>query len=190
MRIPSLAILVTLPALMLSITAGAGFPSPAGQTVEGLFGTVASISPGPEVTLITIESEAGPVEISATTETQVRIPGQRQAIAADLTVGDPVAVRAAIGNETGNVALSILVRPDRPVRTSHFTGVVTSLGEDGAIRLSPLLEEIYPSPDPYLWSLVLDRKGNLYAGTGNDGRVLRVVAREQCLDLWRSRLKR
>ncbi|MEE8111305.1 MAG: hypothetical protein V3T54_01090, partial [Acidobacteriota bacterium] len=36
------------------------------------------------------------------------------------------------------------------------------------------LEEIYPSPDPYLWSLVLDRKGNLYAGTGNDGRVLRV----------------
>ena len=78
MRIPSLAILVTLSALTLSITAGAGSPSPVGQTVEGLFGTVFSISPGPQLTLITVETEAGPVEISATVETQVRIPGQRQ----------------------------------------------------------------------------------------------------------------
>ena len=84
MRIPSLAILVTLSALMLSITAGAGSPGPAAQTVEGLFGTVSSISPGPELTLITVETEAGPVEISATADTQVRIPGLGQAIAADL----------------------------------------------------------------------------------------------------------
>ncbi len=125
MRTSSLAILVTLSALMLSITAGAGSSSPAGQTAVGLFGTVSSISPGPELTLITVESESGPVEISATMETKIRIPGQRDAIAADLTVGDPVAVRAAPDNETGNHALSILVRPGRPARTSHFTGVVT-----------------------------------------------------------------
>ena len=136
MRIPSLAILLTLSALMLPITtAGAGSPSPAGQTVDGLFGTVSSISPGPELTLITVENEAGPVEISATMETRVRIPGQRQATAADLAVGDPVAVRAASDGETGKLALSILVRPDRPVITSHFTGVVTSLGEDGTVSI-------------------------------------------------------
>ena len=136
MRIPSLAILLTLSAFMLPITtAGAGSPSPAGQTVEGLFGTVSSISPGRELTLITVESEAGPVEISATVETRVRIPGQRQAAAADLAVGDPVAVRAAPDGETGKLALSILVRPVRPVRTSHFTGVVTWLGEDGTVGI-------------------------------------------------------
>ena len=135
MRIQSLAILVTLSALMLSITAGSGSSAPVGQTVEGLFGTVSSISPGPEQTLITVDREAGPVEIFATTETQIRIPGQRQAIAADLTVGDPVAVRAEPDGETGKLALSILVRPDRPVRASHFTGVVTSLGEDGTVGI-------------------------------------------------------
>ena len=135
MRIPSLAILVTLSALMLSITAGAGLPSPAGQTVEGLFGTVLSISPGPEVTLITLESEAGLVELSATPETQVRIPGQRLAVTGDLTVGDQIAVRAVPDDGTGILALSILVRLDRPVRTSHFTGVVTSLGEDGTVGI-------------------------------------------------------
>ena len=135
MRIPRLAILVTVAALMLAITAGAGAPAPAGQTVLGLFGTVSSISPGPELTLITVESETGPVEISATVETQVRIPGQRQAILADLAVGDPVAVRADLDGDTGKLALSILVIPDRPVRTSHFTGVVTSIGEDGAVAI-------------------------------------------------------
>ena len=135
MRIPSLAILVALSALMLSITAGAGSTSPAGQIAVGLFGTVSSISPGPELTLITVESEAGPVEIFATTETQVRIPGQRQAMAADLAAGDPVAVRAAPDGGTGLLALSILVRPDRPIRTSHLTGVVTFLGEGGTVGI-------------------------------------------------------
>ena len=135
MRIPSLAVLLTLSALMLSITAGAGSLSPASQTVQGLFGTVSSISPGPELTIITVEAEAGPVEISATLETDVRIPGQRQAFAEDLTVGDPVAVRAAPDGETGILALSILVRPDRPVRNSHFTGVVTSITEDGLVGI-------------------------------------------------------
>ncbi|PKB79833.1 MAG: hypothetical protein BZY88_11365 [SAR202 cluster bacterium Io17-Chloro-G9] len=135
MRIPKLAILVTLSVLMLSLTAGASSPAPSGQAVEGLFGTVSSVSPGPELTLITVEGESGPVEISVTNETQVRIPGQIQAAASDLNAGDAVAVRAAPDNDSGTLALSILVRPDRPVRTSHFTGVITSLGEDGAVGI-------------------------------------------------------
>ncbi|MCH7940247.1 MAG: hypothetical protein IID13_10970, partial [Candidatus Marinimicrobia bacterium] len=135
MRIPSLAVILALSALMLSITAGAGSFSPARQTAEGLFGTVSSISPGSEITLITVETEAGPVEISATVETDVRIPGRIQAAAVDLAVGDPVAVRGAPDGETVILALSIMVRPDRPVRTSHFTGVVTSIGEDGTVGI-------------------------------------------------------
>jgi hypothetical protein len=140
LRIPSLAVALALSALMLFITAGSGTAasgshSPASQTTEGLFGTVSSISPDPEITLITVETEAGPVEIAATTETDVRIPGRIRAAAGDLTVGDPVAVRVAPDGVTAFLALSILVRPDRPVRTSHFTGVVTSIGEDGTVGI-------------------------------------------------------
>ncbi|MCZ6670000.1 MAG: hypothetical protein O6947_03115, partial [Acidobacteria bacterium] len=32
-----------------------------------------------------------------------------------------------------------------------------SIGEDGALRLSSQLEEIFVASDPYLWSLVMDR---------------------------------
>ena len=135
MRIPSLAVALALSALMLFITAASGSHSPASQTTEGLFGTVSSISPGPEITLITVETEAGPVEIAATTETDVRIPGRLRAAAGDLTVGDPVAVRGTPDGGADFLALSILVRPDRPVRTSHFTGVVTSIGEDGTVGI-------------------------------------------------------
>lgn len=49
-----------------------------------------------------------------------------------------------------------------------------SIGEDGALRLSSQLEEIFVASDPYLWSLVMDRKGTLYAGSGNDGKIFRV----------------
>lgn len=135
MRISNLAILAALSALMLFVTAGAGPSKQAGQTLEGLFGTVSSISPGTEVTLITLQGEAGPVEISANAETQVRIPGERQATTADLALGDPVSVRAASDSEMGTLALSILVRPDRPVRTRHFTGVVTSVEDDGTVGI-------------------------------------------------------
>ena len=151
MRLPSLAIFVALSVLTLFMTAAAGSPAPAAQTVGGVFGTVSSISPGPELTLFTVESESGPVEISATTDTDVRIPGQSQADAGDLAVGDPVAIRTAPDGEGGSLALSILVRPDLPVTTSHFTGVVTSVGEDGAVGIrdqqgneiaAPMLSEI------------------------------------------------
>ena len=151
MRLPSLAILVALPVLMLFMTAAVGSPAPAAQTVEGVFGTVSSISPGPELTLLTVETESGPVEISATTDTDVRIPGQSKTDAGDLAIGDPVAIRTAPDGEGGSLALSILVRPDRPVTTSHFTGVVTSVGEDGAVGIrdrqgneiaAPMLSEI------------------------------------------------
>ena len=49
-----------------------------------------------------------------------------------------------------------------------------SIDENGAVRLSSRLEEIFVAPDPYLWSLVVDRKGTLYAGSGNDGKIFRV----------------
>ena len=102
---------------------------------QGFFGTVSSVSGDhPRAvageTDITLDTANGPVKLTATTETVVRIPGWETASIDDLNAGDPVAVVASQGR-----ALRILVRADQPVRTRHFTGVLTSVAEDGAVSL-------------------------------------------------------
>src|SRR5206468_1487785 len=49
-----------------------------------------------------------------------------------------------------------------------------SLLADGVLRLSPRLDSIYESKQPYLWALAQDASGNLYASGGNDGTIYRV----------------
>jgi sugar lactone lactonase YvrE len=49
-----------------------------------------------------------------------------------------------------------------------------SIASDGVISLAPATRNLYESTDPFFWSLVSDRKGNLYAGSGNDGRVYKI----------------
>ena len=44
-----------------------------------------------------------------------------------------------------------------------------SLSSDGRLRLGPQFEEILDSSSVYLWALVGDSKGNLYAGGGGPG---------------------
>ena len=51
-----------------------------------------------------------------------------------------------------------------------------SLSADGALRLSPQIEALFESSQPYLWALAADTKGNLYASGGNQGRIYRVPA--------------
>ena len=135
MRIPILVTLAVFGALMHSTVAGAAAPSVTVQTLEGLFGAVSAISINSEATSITLETDTGPVEITATAATSVRIPGLGTASALDLAVGDSVAVRARVDNGTARLALDILVRPDQPVRTRHFIGVVTSVNEDGTLGI-------------------------------------------------------
>ncbi len=49
-----------------------------------------------------------------------------------------------------------------------------SIASDGVMSLAPATQNLYESTDPFFWSLVSDREGNLYAGSGNDGKVYKV----------------
>jgi hypothetical protein len=54
----------------------------------------------------------------------------------------------------------------------RFDGV--SLSRDGQLALAPRLETFYATEQPVIWSLVADRDGAVYAGTGHRGRLYRV----------------
>ncbi len=49
-----------------------------------------------------------------------------------------------------------------------------SIASDGTISLAPDTRNLYEATDPFFWSLVSDRNGNLYAGSGNEGKVYRI----------------
>ncbi|MBI3696671.1 MAG: hypothetical protein HY238_17755, partial [Acidobacteria bacterium] len=50
-----------------------------------------------------------------------------------------------------------------------------ALRSDGKLTLAPRFREIYDAPLAYLWALARDSKGNLYAGGGPGGRVLKIT---------------
>ena len=49
-----------------------------------------------------------------------------------------------------------------------------SLMNDGTLTLGPALESLASTADPYLWALARDSRGNVYAGSGNEGKVYRL----------------
>jgi sugar lactone lactonase YvrE len=53
-----------------------------------------------------------------------------------------------------------------------FSG--TSIASTGELRLTPTLHRLATTTETYLWSLVSDAEGNLYAGTGTSGTILRI----------------
>jgi sugar lactone lactonase YvrE len=63
-------------------------------------------------------------------------------------------------------------------QTDFLTGEVEglSISSDGVISLAPATQNLYEATDPFLWSLVSDRQGNLYAGSGNDGKLYKIDA--------------
>src|SRR5688572_13709426 len=50
-----------------------------------------------------------------------------------------------------------------------------SIDANGSIMLAPKLSEIYKTEQPYIWSSVIDSAGNVFLGTGSDGRVYKVT---------------
>ena len=48
------------------------------------------------------------------------------------------------------------------------------MDSDGKVRLSPASSVVHDPESPYVWCLTRDKKGTLYAGTGNDGKVFRI----------------
>lgn len=63
-------------------------------------------------------------------------------------------------------------------QADFLKGEVESLSIDshGRLVLGPATEVAYESTAPFLWSLIADHDGNLFAGSGNEGKVFRVGA--------------
>ncbi|HWP44965.1 MAG TPA: hypothetical protein VNO14_17110 [Blastocatellia bacterium] len=49
-----------------------------------------------------------------------------------------------------------------------------SIAENGAILLAPAYTLVYDTKEAYIWSSVADGAGNIYLGTGHEGRIFKV----------------
>lgn len=49
-----------------------------------------------------------------------------------------------------------------------------SIASDGAITLAPKLTEVFKTEQSYIWSSAVDEKGNVYLGTGGEGKIFKV----------------
>ena len=51
-----------------------------------------------------------------------------------------------------------------------------SIDENGTVTLAPRVAEIFNTGQSYVWSSAVDSAGNIYLGTGSDGRIYKVDA--------------
>ena len=51
-----------------------------------------------------------------------------------------------------------------------------SISDTGVIMLAPRLTEIYNTQQTYIWSSAVDGQGNVYLGTGHDGKIFKVTS--------------
>jgi hypothetical protein len=49
-----------------------------------------------------------------------------------------------------------------------------SIADNGALTLAPALLEVFDTKQAYIWSAASDKAGNIYLGTGHEGRVFKV----------------
>jgi len=123
-------------ALVLTVATQPASAAVLGQSSQtGIFGEVVNITGDhPRAVAgeidITLNTAKGSVEVTANPGTMIRVPGLEQPSVEDIPLGSSVAVLASNGQ-----ADSILVIPVRPVRSRHFTGIVTGAGEDGIVDI-------------------------------------------------------
>src|SRR6266576_2402627 len=51
-----------------------------------------------------------------------------------------------------------------------------SISDTGMLMLAPNLTEIFNTEQAFVWSSAVDAQGNVYLGTGHDGKIYRVTA--------------
>src|SRR5215216_4908168 len=51
-----------------------------------------------------------------------------------------------------------------------------SITDTGVLMLAPKLTEVYNTQQTYVWSSAVDSQGNMFLGTGHDGRIYKVTA--------------
>src|SRR4026207_641501 len=49
-----------------------------------------------------------------------------------------------------------------------------SISDTGVLMLAPKLTEVYNTQQTYVWSSAVDNQGNVYLGTGHDGKIYKV----------------
>lgn len=49
-----------------------------------------------------------------------------------------------------------------------------TLSDDGSISLAPAFKEIYKTGQSFIWSSAVDQAGNIYLGTGGEGKIFRI----------------
>ncbi len=54
--------------------------------------------------------------------------------------------------------------------------VGVSIADNGTITLAPALAEVFDTKQAYVWSAAADNAGNVYLGTGHEGRVFKIDA--------------
>jgi hypothetical protein len=50
-----------------------------------------------------------------------------------------------------------------------------SISENGAVTLAPAYSLVYDTKEAYIWSSTTDAAGNIYLGTGHDGKIFKVT---------------
>src|ERR1700757_496987 len=51
-----------------------------------------------------------------------------------------------------------------------------AIRSDGSLELAPTFKPIFTSPSTYIWSIVSDNQGNIFAAAGSPARVYRINA--------------
>ncbi|HEX5884941.1 MAG TPA: hypothetical protein VFY67_10430 [Pyrinomonadaceae bacterium] len=51
-----------------------------------------------------------------------------------------------------------------------------SISDTGVLMLSPKLTEVFNTQQTYVWSSAIDNQGNVFLGTGHDGKIYRIPA--------------
>ncbi len=83
----------------------------------------------------------------------------------------------------GVVSAAAVSAPASQPRDFEFVGAAAflageleglSVDSEGRVSLAPAVTKLFDSAAPYVWSLALDARGTLYAGSGSDGQVFRV----------------
>src|SRR5262245_41770926 len=50
-----------------------------------------------------------------------------------------------------------------------------SISDTGVLMLSPKLNEVFNTQQTYVWSSAVDNQGNVYLGTGHDGKTYKIT---------------
>lgn len=54
-----------------------------------------------------------------------------------------------------------------------------SISDTGVLMLAPKLNEVFNTQQTYIWSTAVDNQGNVFLGTGHDGKTFRITAAGQ-----------